>query len=260
MNKSQTISLIFFTLLLFGCEETEELPIERERLPPPPVLQIAEVQRKKTLTPEDADALIIAAIEAINKQDAEFFIPYFLERDQSKENVEAALKHYETYFQGNKISDFEYLNVEQLGKTGDAKPIQRFNYHIYTSSGISREVAVYQDNNIRINDPFLSYSFYANRLVERYISAIQRQDIKQLGQIFNIEEEVYSEAELKGVLARYKSSLSLDTLNYRLKGSNSEQQQFSYNLFTTDGDEHEIQVIYGDGMVNIKDEFLQGKN
>ncbi len=260
MNQSKIFISILFSFLLLGCTQAAQIPPQRETLPPQTTTQVPDVQTLNPLTPKEADALIAATIKAINKKDVDFFIPYLLERDRSPENVQAALNHYQTYFQGKEITNFERLNIEQLGQTASQTPIQRFNYRIYNSSGISKDIAVYQDQTIRLVEPFLLYSLYANRSVERYMSAIQSQDVEQLSQIVNLEEEFFSKEELKAVLAQYKNLFSLENLNYELTGLNPEYQHFIYTLSEKDGDKHEIKVLYGDGLVSINDNFLPVKN
>jgi hypothetical protein len=260
MNKSKFFISILFSFLLLGCTQAAQLPSQKETLPPQTTTQVLDAQTSNPLTPEQADALIVATIQAINEKDVDFFIPYLLERDRTTENVQAALNHYKTYFQGGKITNFERLNIEQLGQTGNRTPIQRFNYRIYNSSGISKEIAVYQDQTIRLTEPFLLYSFYANRLVERYTGAIKSQQIEQLSQIVNMEEEFFSKEELNAVLAQYKNLFSLDTLNYELTGLNSEHQHFIYTLSGKNGSKHEIKILYSDGLVSLHDKFLPVKN
>lgn len=260
MNKSKFLISILFSVLLLGCTQAAQLPSQKETSPPQTTTQVPDAQTSAPLTPEQADALIVATIQAINEKDVDFFMPYLLERERNPENVQAALNHYKTYFQGGKITNFERLNIEQLGQTGNRTPIQRFNYRIYNSSGISKEIAVYQDQTIRLTEPFLLYSFYANRLVERYMGAIKSQEIEQISQIVNIEEELFSKEELNAVLAQYKNLFSLDTLNYELTELNSEHQHFIYTLSGKNGGKHEIKVLYGDGLVSLHDKFLPVKN
>lgn len=249
-----------FSFLVLGCTQAAKLPSQRETSPQQTTTQVSDAQTSKPLTPEEADALIVTTIQAINKKDVDFFIPYLLERDRTPENVKAALNHYHTYFKGKEITNFERLNVEKFGKTGNKTPIQRFHYHIYNKSGVSKKLEIYQDENIRLVEPFLLYSSYANRLVERYLIAIQSQKVEQLSQIVNLEGEFFSKEELKAVLAQYKDLFSLETLNYELTGLNQEHQHFIYTLSGKDGGKHEIKVLYSDGLVSISDSFLPVKN
>jgi hypothetical protein len=245
--------------ILLGCDYLVQDPIQ----PTQQETQFSPIRETQTANPlnsQQADALIVAMIEAINEKNAQFFLPYLLERDKLLENVEAALKHYEAYFQGETITKFEQIKIEQLGKTSESIPIQRFCYRLYTSSGIAKDVEIYQDRTIRLVDPFLLYSIYANHLVEKYTNAVQSQNIEQLSLIVNVEVERFNQKDLKSALAKYNASLSLNTLNYRFTSLNSEQQHFTYTLFGEDGKEHNIQVVYGDGLVGIRDDFLTSKN
>ena len=260
MKKSKIFIPILFSFLLLGCTQAAQLPTPRETLSPQTTTQVPDAQTSKSLTSEEADALIVATIQAINKKDIDFFIPYLLERDRTPENVKAALNHYHTYFKGKEITNFERLNVEKLGETGNKTPIQRFHYQIYNKSGISQKIEIYQDANIRLVEPFLLYSLYANRLVERYISAIQSQEVEQLSQVINLEGEFFSKKEIKTFLAQYKDLFSLENLNYELTGLNQEHQHFVYTLSGKDGSKHEIKVLYSDGLVSINDSFLPVKN
>ncbi len=260
MNKSQLFISILFSFLLLGCTQAAQVPTQKETLPPQTTTQVPDAQTSNPLTPEEADALIATTIRAINEKDVNFFMPYLLTRDQNIENVKAALNHYQTYFKGDKITNFERINIEQLGETGNKTPIKRFNYRIHNKSGISKEIAVYQDQSIRLVEPFLLYSFYANRLVERYISAIQSQDIEQLTKIYNSEGDLFSTEELKAVIAKYKDLSKLQTLNYRLAGLNAKHQHFIYIIYGKNGGEHEIKVLYSDGLVSLHDGFLPAKN
>jgi hypothetical protein len=250
-------------LILFGWHyvvNAPNQPIQGETLAGQSPLEFPDSQTTQLLSQPEADVLVATIVEAINNKNVEFFLPYLLERDQNIENVEVALEHYNTYFQGEEITNFEWFNIEELGATSESVPIKRFSYRLSSPSGITKEIEIYQDQNIRFVDPFLLYSFYANRLVEKYTNAVKSQDIEQISQIFNNEVELYNQQELKSALAKYKESLSLDSLSYRFTGLNSEQQYFTYTLLGSNGKEHEIQVIYGDGLVGIRDDLLPTKN
>jgi hypothetical protein len=56
-------------------------------------------------------------------------------------------------------NNFERLNIERLSKTGNQTPIERFHSRIYNSSGISKDIAVYQDQTICFTEPFCSIYF-----------------------------------------------------------------------------------------------------
>lgn len=256
MNKSIVLIISLCSVLFFGCSQAETVSSQGETVPPKTITQVPDAQTAKSLTPADADVLIAATIQAINQENVNFFMPYLMERDRAPENVQAALNHYQDYFQGEEITDFERLGVEQLGETGDRTPIQRFNYRIANNRGLSKQIAVYQDQTIRLDDPFLLYSVYANRLVERYIDAIQSQDIDKLSGVLNIEETLFSQDELRGIISQYKDLFSLDSLTYQFIGLESERQQFLYTISGQNGREHEIKVIYGDGLVSLHDNFI----
>jgi len=258
MNKSIVLIISLCSVLFFGCSQAETVSSQGETVPPKTITQVPDVQTAKPLTPADADVLIAATIQAINQENVNFFMPYLMERDRAPENVQAALNYYQAYFQGEEITDFERLGVEQLGETDDSTPIQRFNYRIANNRGISKQIAVYQDQSIRLDDPFLLYSVYANRLVERYIDAIQSQDIEKLSQVVNLnfEETLFSQDELRGIISQYKDLFSLDSLNYQFIGLESERQQFLYTISGQNGREHEIKLIYGDGLVSLHDNFF----
>lgn len=260
MNKSIVLIISLSSVLFFGCSQAETVSSRGETVAAETLTQVPDAQIAKPLTPAAADALIAATIEAINQENVEFFMPYLMERDRASENVQAALKHYQAYFQGEEITDFERLGVEELGETGDKMPIQRFNYRISTPGGMSKSIAVYQDQTIRLDDPFLFYSVYANRLVERYVDAIQSQDLEKLGKVLNLEETWFGQEDLKAIQSKYEDLFSLDSLNYQFTGLESERQQFIYTLSGEDGREHEIKVIYGDGLVSLHDNFIPAKN
>lgn len=260
MNQTKFLIPTLFSILLLGCTPVTQIPTQEETLPSQPTTEIPNAKTTEPLSQQEADALITAMIKAINEKNATFFLPYLLERDQNIENVEVALNHYETYFKGKEITDFELFNIEELGQTGELIPIKRFSYRLSSPGGTTKEVEVYQEQTTRLIDPFLLYSFHADDLVKRYTEAIKSQNLEQISQIFNYEIEQFNAQELKSVLEKYSDSLSLDSLNYRFTGLNSKQQYFTYTLFGNDGKEHEIKVIYGDGLVGIRDDFLPVQN
>ncbi|MEQ9672559.1 MAG: hypothetical protein RLO19_29955 [Coleofasciculus sp. G2-EDA-02] len=260
MNKFIVLIISLSSVLFFGCSQAETVSSRGETVAAETITQVPDDQIAKPLTPAAADALIAATIEAINQENVNFFMPYLMERDRASENVQAALEHYQAYFQGEEITDFERLGVEQLGKTGDKTPIQRFNYRIFTPSGMSNSISVYQDQSIRLDDQFLLYSVYANRLVERYFDAIQSQDIEKLGKFLNLEGTLFSQEDLRGIISKYEDLFSLDSLNYQFTDLESDRQQFIYTLSGKNGREHEIKVIYGDGLVSLHDNFIPAKN
>src|SRR5512147_2357917 len=80
--------------------------------------------RQKRLTPVEADALMQAVIEAINRGQGNSLLPYLLDRDQREENMQAAIADYKAYFRGEAIAGFERKSIEPLGQL-EQQPIQR---------------------------------------------------------------------------------------------------------------------------------------
>ena len=137
------------------------------------------------LSEAEANTQMTEIVAAINQEKPETLIPYLLPRDQTANNVKAALTDYQVYFQGQPISNFELLEVEKLGETGEGIPITRFHYRLESENGISKNVALYQDNSIRFHDDFFNYSYWSKQLLDNYVAAIQAGDVQKIAQILD---------------------------------------------------------------------------
>lgn len=247
-----------YCFFLLTCNPITQLPIHIETLPYP--AQNLQIQISKPLTQREANSLITQVIQAINAQNSNFFLPYLMTRDQNIDNVQAALNHYQSYFQGQKITKFKLIKSEKLGEIKPNFAIQRFTYKLSSASGISTEMVIYQDQNIRLIDPFLLYSLYSDRLIQGYINAIQSQNIQQISQIISPEESIFTEQELMAVLSKYRNLLGLNILSYQLTGLHQQHKYFTYTISGNNRKQHQIKILYADGLISVQDNFLPVKN
>ncbi|GAB4377230.1 MAG: hypothetical protein Kow00121_26050 [Elainellaceae cyanobacterium] len=216
----------------------------------PQVTILPEPQSAQSLTPEAADAMMAGVVDAINQERAELLVPYLLERDQDPQQVEAAIADYQTYFNGEPIAGFERLKDSTSS---------RFNYRIYNNSGQSKTIAINQAQSIRLIDEFLLYSRWAKVLVARFTTAIQAKDAPELAKVLSPDDLVYPQADAEQAIDRYASKFELETIQAEFVALSVDQQHFVYKisgLHNGQPVEHLLQVLYGDGLVNIQDEWV----
>lgn len=207
-------------------------------------------QSHQLLTPEAADAMMAGVIDAINREQAELLVPYLLERDQDLQQVEAAIADYQTYFNGEPIAGFERLE--------DSTP-SRFNYRIYSNSGQSKTIAIDQTQSIRLIDEFLLYSRWAKSLVSQFTAAIQAKDASGLAKILSPDDLIYPQTDARQAIASYASRFELETIQAEFVALAADQQYFVYKISGLQNGEpvdHLLHVLYGDGLVSIRDEFV----
>lgn len=204
------------------------------------------------LTATIADSLMGSVVEAINQEQAEVLLPYLLERDQDVAQVQAAIEDFQVYFADEPIQGFERLPNSTN---------QRFNYRIFNASGISKELSIIQDEttqSIRIVDEFLLYSRWAKALMERYCSALKTQDAASLARTLNADDLPYPVAGAEEAIETYTTYFDVSTLQCQFVGLQPDQG-FTYRISgsqSTRPVEHFVQVIYGDGLVSVQDDFV----
>ncbi|HEY9699708.1 MAG TPA: hypothetical protein V6D10_20780 [Trichocoleus sp.] len=236
--------------LLVGCTPLAETGTPVEPAP---------LHSSQSLTPAQADALMAKVVEAINRGDGESLLPYLLQRDQQKENVTAAINDFKTYFRGQPIQRFERQRVEALGQVAN-QPVQRFYYRLYGADGSQKETTVYQDQaGIRLTDEFFLYSYWAKLRAGQYLEAIQAKDAAHLAKLMSTEEKAYPVNQAAQTIAIYQAKFDLPSLQSQFTRLDPIAHQFVYTFSGAKAGqavEHPIQVVYGDGLVQVKDSLL----
>lgn len=93
--------------------------------------------------------------------------------------------------------------------------------------------------------------------MEQAIAAIQASDAERLAQLLSGDGEPYPVAQAEAAIARYQSAF--DTLEYEFETLERDRQVMVYRIYGTKQGtpvEHPVQVVYGDGLVGLQDEWM----
>lgn len=224
-------------------------------------------QIKQPSTKEIADAIMTKVIDAINRGDASVLAQYLDRGDAGVEFATAALADYKYYFKGEKLVRFELDEVEESLASIHLKYkfFGSLKYKVYSSTGISKEIYVYQEgtenavSRIRVYDDFLSYSARAKGLLKFFIKYIQQKNPQKLAGVLTIDDIDYPVVEAKKVILNYEAKFNVNTLKYRFDGVDSMTGGFLYTIYGLKGKktvENKVKVGHGDGLVGLSDKLI----
>lgn len=97
--------------------------------------------------------------------------------------------------------------------------------------------------------PYIRYFPFAEEMVEKYLELITRKSVAELADFMNPDDIVVPEWVAEETIKNYSDYFGDQNLTVRY------DLGFIYTIENSVGKEHQLEVIYGDGSMAIKDEF-----
>ncbi|MGG4147442.1 hypothetical protein ABEW34_30485 [Paenibacillus algorifonticola] len=109
----------------------------------------------------------------------------------------------------------------------------------------------YQENGVTVyHNPFIQYFPYAESMVVNYLELIDAGNTTKLAKFLNPDDIDVPEWAANEIISNYENFFSSENMSVRYK------KRFTFVIEDSNGKEHEIELIYGDGLMSIKDEFI----
>jgi len=109
----------------------------------------------------------------------------------------------------------------------------------------------YQENGVPVyHNPFIRYFPYAERMVVKYLELIDAGNTSNLAKFLNPDDINVPEWVANEIISNYENFFSSDNMSVGYKN------RFTFVIEDSNGKEHEIELIYGDGLMSIRDEFI----
>ncbi|KRE50916.1 hypothetical protein [Paenibacillus sp. Soil522] len=106
-----------------------------------------------------------------------------------------------------------------------------------------------EDGGIVYHNPYIQYFPYAEKLVVKYLDLIDEGNTTELAGFLNPDDVDVPDWVADDIIRNYKNFFNSD-MSVRYKN------RFTFVIEDSKGKEHEIEVIYGAGLLSIKDEFI----
>lgn len=106
-----------------------------------------------------------------------------------------------------------------------------------------------EDGGIVYHNPYITYFPYAEKMVVKYLDLIDEGNTTELAGFLNPDDVDVPDWVADDIIRNYKNFFNSD-MSVRYKN------RFTFVIEDSKGKEHEIEVIYGDGLLSIKDEFI----
>lgn len=107
-----------------------------------------------------------------------------------------------------------------------------------------------EDGSIVYNNPYIRYFPYAETMVLHYLELINKENATDLARLLNPDDIEVPIWVANKIISNYK--LYFDMGNMSIRYTN----HFGFVVEDGKGREHAIEVNYGDGLMNIKDDFI----
>lgn len=107
-----------------------------------------------------------------------------------------------------------------------------------------------EDGSIAYHNPYVQYFPYAENMLLRYLELINKESVTELARFLNADDIVVPDSVAEQTIKNYKEFFNSENLSVRYI------DQFVFMIEDGKGKEHEIEVIYGDGLMSIKDDFI----
>lgn len=273
-----TVLLVCGIVFLAGCSgqsvveaplqpaEADEDPIEEEIV----IEVLAEPDDSVPISPVKADKLVREFVRALNNEDAAKVLSCMTTPDNEYYTVEwaeAALANYQVYFNGEKIKRAELF--------GSAQYHQGLIYRLYTTADNYKEIYVnagyvdgeYLYDDLFVYDNILFYSYRAANYLNGFIRALQQNEPQRIVSLLTYDHPyAYPEEKALEVIANYATHFDLQTIEWKFAGTETKKAgegNLIYVIYGTKNNtpvEHEITVVYGDGLVGINDQWIPSKD
>ncbi|AGA57372.1 MAG: hypothetical protein C6W55_10290 [Thermobacillus sp.] len=273
------LALFLLLLVLSGCTQANE-PVNE---PVQPVVEDAidrngvdkrEVPIDPGLVNSGTDAApeesphVLAAIddaetfiEAVKARDADRLVQllgvtmHFIGTRMDHETAETVIEGFATNFDMDSLT--VTMNREGIAwgpaygqyefKLSDNRGENRFE----PWSDEDRLLIRYEENGTRIfYNPYIRYFPFAGEMVSHYMELIQAEDADGLAVFLNPDDIVVPIWIAEETIDNYKQFLNGDSPNIRYLN------RFFFVVANDRNEEHRIQVIFGDGLMGIRDEFI----
>lgn len=109
----------------------------------------------------------------------------------------------------------------------------------------------YEENGaIVYHNPYIRYFPYAETMVHKYLDLISEGSVTELASFMNPDDIEVPNWVADETISNYKDNF--DSMSMSLRYVNS----FIFVIENEEGKKHQIEVIYGDGLMSIKDDFI----
>jgi nitrate reductase assembly molybdenum cofactor insertion protein NarJ len=99
----------------------------------------------------------------------------------------------------------------------------------------------------------IRYYPYAEDRMNKYLQLIKNKDAKGLARMVNPEEE-YPVEKAQQIIEKYSTHFDITTLKPTY--NKYDKHFFGFELKDEKGNNHQIKVIFGDGLISIRDDFI----
>jgi len=106
------------------------------------------------------------------------------------------------------------------------------------------------DGGVVYHNPYIRYFPYAELMAQEYVNLIKEEKIKELAGFLNPDDVIVPDWVAEEIISSYKQLLSFETMSVRYI------DEFNFVIEDGMGKEHDIKVIYGDGLMNIEDPLI----
>ena len=106
------------------------------------------------------------------------------------------------------------------------------------------------DGGIVYHNPYIRYFPYAEKMVVQYLDLIDEGNSIQMASFLNPDDVDVPEWVADEIINNYKDFFNSENMSARYTS------RFTFLIENGKGKEHVIEVIYGDGIMSIKDDFI----
>ena len=122
------------------------------------------------------------------------------------------------------------------------------NFEAYNEE--NKLVIRYDNGDIFYHNPYLNYFPHAEKMVLQYIELISTEQTTELASFLNPDDIIVPEWVADEVIQNYKEFFYSGNMSVRYLN------HFTFVIENSKGIEHEIEVMYGDGLMSIKDKLI----
>lgn len=263
MSRSILI-LLFIFIILAGCTRPTE---SHERM----ITEINENDDTGDVEIESIDSVITEEVSQKKKTDGEIkaennaqeFLQIIKEKDEVKLlqflnttrlDLEGSKKIIEGF---DKNFDLETLSV-QIYYDGNRMFIEGGQYEFILLDKNSKEnneenslvIRYEEDGSIVYHNPYVWYFPYAEKMLLRYLDLINKGSVTELAEFLNPDDIEVPDWVAEKTIKNYEEFFNSGNISIRYTS------HFAFVIEDGKGKEHEIEVIYGDGIMAIKDDFI----
>lgn len=122
------------------------------------------------------------------------------------------------------------------------------NFEAYNEE--NKLVIRYDNGASFYHNPYLNYFPHAEKMVLQYIELISTEQTAQLASFLNADDIIVPESVADEVIQNYKELFNSGNMSVRYLN------HFTFVIENSEGIEHDIEVMYGDGLMSINDKLI----